>query len=25
VKQNGTFAYLDTTIATPAFNALLQG
>ena len=25
VKQNGTFSYLDTTISTPAFNALLQG
>jgi len=25
VKQSGTFAYLDSTIGTPAFNALLQG
>jgi 2-methylisocitrate lyase-like PEP mutase family enzyme len=25
VKQNGTFGYLDTTIATPAFNAFMRG
>ena len=25
VKQNGTFDYLETTIATPAFNAFMQG
>jgi 2-methylisocitrate lyase-like PEP mutase family enzyme len=25
VKQAGTFGYLETTIATPAFNAFMQG
>lgn len=25
VKEHGTFAYLDTTIATPAFNAFMAG